>query len=82
MTEPQNDTGNYWYLNLQWTDEVGLEETEYVFLQQGGYGPPLAYASNFNLAYNQPPGVVVVQAASQSSNGGTYSLYFVVERLI
>jgi hypothetical protein len=55
--------------------------------------PPLAYASDIKGAYNQPPGVVVIEAvagqpitysvaASQSSNGGTYSLYFVVERLI
>src|SRR5579863_4698326 len=56
MTEPQNNTGNDWNLNLQWTDEVGLEETNYVFMQQTGYGPPLAYASNINAFYAQPLG--------------------------
>jgi hypothetical protein len=92
MTEPQNSTGNVWNLNLQWTDEVGVETTNYIFMQQGGYGPPLAYGNNINAFYAQPLGMGVLQAmagqpisynvtATQSSNGGAYSIYFVVERL-
>jgi hypothetical protein len=92
MTEPQNDTGNFWYLNFQWTDEVGLEETADAFMEQGGYGPPGAYAINSNDSYDQPAGPVVIQAvagqpieysvaAAQNSNGGTYALFITVERL-
>ena len=94
MNGPQASTNNQWDLNLQWTDQIGLEETIIAFLQRtSANGPPLAYAFSPNVAYAQPPGIVVVQAVAgqpitysvdptQGSLGGIYSLYFVVERLI
>jgi hypothetical protein len=90
---PVNQLNIFWYLNLRWTDDAGAElasvETNHYLMQTLTSGaPPEAYGFNTMSPGNssiveakagQP--ITYSVALSAGTNGGTYSLYLVVERL-
>jgi hypothetical protein len=96
MTTPVvNSNPNNWIFNLEWTDEAGVENTNGSGLLQTSSvsQPPGAWGGLINGGLATPTGLAVIQcnaghpvtysvSPSLTSDLGTYSLYFTVERLI
>jgi hypothetical protein len=90
---PVNTLNIFWYLTLHWTDDAGTQSaslrTNHILLQTLTSGtPPVSYGFDA-----LPPGSTSIIEAkagqpitysvvlSKGTNGGTFSLYLVVEQL-
>ncbi len=81
-TGPLGSYSGYWYINLFWTDDFGAESnTELMQCACGGYGSvgwPSGTVGTFEAIAGQP---VSYSVTSSGATGGSYSLYYTIERL-
>lgn len=85
---PTPGSNGQWSLALTWSDDAGLENS-------GSSGPVSVFTGNagygsFEGIEGPPGGVAIIEAVAgqpvsfsvDSGGGGTYSCYFVIERLV
>lgn len=82
-TGPVNTTASgYWNINLNWTDDFGPQNDEELLQNAGGgYGSvgwPSGSVGTFEAVAGQP---VTYSVTLSGSGGGSYSLYYTIERL-
>jgi len=82
-TGPLSSASGYWNINLYWTDDFGPEwTTELLQNANGGFGSvgwPSGTVGMFEVIAGQPVSYSITLATGDG--GGSYSLYYTIERL-
>jgi hypothetical protein len=83
QTMPVSGDSRYWSINLYWTDDAGPQlNTQLIQCVCGGFGSvgwPSGTVGIFEATAGQPVSYSV--SLPSGTDGGTYSLYYTIERL-